>query len=210
MKNFLRLYITKFRLTSIEVWDMKEFLEDYIRKNLDDVEDVIKRIDWNYWLFGKGMTSAVYTRFARNEMTDKVQRLADCYESTAEICQKEIYSNLALDLKIIFVKTLLKDNQFLDSTKVERIRKELNITNDNKNPEILSIWFSILVKSIPSADKENIKSFLESYGRLKFIRPVYMSYAEANRTLGLEIYTALRPRYHPIAQRAIDKILGFN
>ena len=89
-------------------------------------------------------------------------------------CEREIYKGLELDLKIIFAKSLLGNSNYLDWKKVEKIRDKLDITNSTKNPEVLSIWFTILVKYAPEVDTDEIKSFLGSYGRLKFIRPIYV------------------------------------
>eukprot|EP00826_Nyctotherus_ovalis_P007628 TRINITY_DN11933_c0_g1_i1.p1 TRINITY_DN11933_c0_g1~~TRINITY_DN11933_c0_g1_i1.p1 ORF type:complete len:212 (+),score=60.80 TRINITY_DN11933_c0_g1_i1:190-825(+) len=209
MKNFLRIYIMRFRLKSIEVWDMKQCLEDYINENVKNASEVLDKIKWDYWLYKEGMIGDEYVNFARNSKTEAVEALVECYKNGDENCNKTLYRELELDLKIIFVKRLLGESESLDKEKVTRIRNELNITYNNKNPEILSIWFTVLVRFAHELDVAEVKTFLGCYGRLKFIRPIYISFAASARDFGLKIYKELRPRYHPIAQKAIDQILGY-
>lgn len=200
----------RFRLKSIDVWDMKQCLEDYINENVKNADEVLGKIKWDYWLHEEGMIGDEYISFAKNDKTEAVEALVGCYKNGEENCNKTLYKELELDLKIIFVKRLLGESESLDKQKVTRIRNELSITNDNKNPEILSIWFTVLVKFAHELDGAEVKTFLGRYGRLKFIRPVYISFAASARDAGLKIYRELRPRYHPIAQKAIDQILGYN
>jgi len=55
-----------------------------------------------------------------------------------------------------------------------------------------------------------VESFLLEVGRQKFIRPLYAELMKtpSGQARAKAIYAKARPRYHPIAQTAIDKVVN--
>jgi hypothetical protein len=83
--------------------------------------------------------------------------------------------------------------------------------SESHNAEILNRWFLESVKRGYKPADEPMAKFLSDVGRRKFLKPLYEELAktEAGKKRGLEIYSAARSGYHPIAQATVDQILGF-
>ena len=45
-------------------------------------------------------------------------------------------------------------------------------------------------------------------GRMKFCRPTFRAVARADKALAVEVFTANKDAFHPIARRLIEKVRG--
>ena len=79
------------------------------------------------------------------------------------------------------------------------------------NSEILSTWLGIAIDHQYKAAYPQVKAFLTSQGRRKFLRPLYQKLAQTpeGKQFALEIYREARPMYHAISRNTIDAILGW-
>jgi aminopeptidase N len=81
----------------------------------------------------------------------------------------------------------------------------------SENSEILCEWLVKCVRNRYSAADSRVVEFLSSVGRRKFLKPIYTELAKSPEGLrrAREIYAVARPRYHAVATRTIDELLGW-
>ena len=79
------------------------------------------------------------------------------------------------------------------------------------NSEILSAWLILAVSNNYRAVDRRLDLFLMTVGRRKFVKPIYEALlrAEDGKARALAIYEKARPRYHAVAQRTLDALLGY-
>ena len=208
--GFLRAYLTSYSYKSIEVSDMRRAFEAYTSKltkeSLNaDPKDLLADIEWSTWLYKGGIPSIAknYT----NEFIEKAIKLADCYLTDGEC--KDVYGKFGLDLRIIFMRQLLLHNNNLTEAKIKIIDNDNKVTVTEKNPEVLTLWYRMAISKKYTDVDEKVKEFLKSIGRQKYIVRLYEAYVHSGKKEYIQnIYKELKDTYHPIAQRAIDKILA--
>jgi hypothetical protein len=78
------------------------------------------------------------------------------------------------------------------------------------NDEILAEWLKLVVRAQYKPAYPRLEQFLLEVGRMKMIRPLYIELLKTpdGRRFALEVYAKARPGYHPIAQTAVEKVLG--
>jgi leukotriene-A4 hydrolase len=79
------------------------------------------------------------------------------------------------------------------------------------NSEILTAWLVLAVRHNYRAVDRRLDVFLMTVGRRKFLKPLYEALlaAEDGKARALAIYQKARPRYHAVAQRTLDEMLGY-
>ena len=68
-------------------------------------------------------------------------------------------------------KYLTKEENMFPYWKTPR-KKELNLVEEY-NDDIKAIWYEITLNKGMNDEIENIKKFLETHGRLKYLKPLY-------------------------------------
>ena len=78
------------------------------------------------------------------------------------------------------------------------------------NAEVLQVWLLHSIRNWYEPALPRLEEFLTGMGRRKFLRPLYTELArsDAGRELAERIYEVARPRYHPLATRSLDVLLG--
>lgn len=81
----------------------------------------------------------------------------------------------------------------------------------SSNSEILCAWLELAVKNGYRAVDRRLDLFLMTVGRRKFLKPLYEALLAApdGKTRAAAIYQKARPRYHAVAQRTLDELLGW-
>lgn len=79
------------------------------------------------------------------------------------------------------------------------------------NSEILCAWLGTAIRGGHRAVDRRLDLFLMTVGRRKFLKPLYEALlaTEGGKARALEIYGRARPRYHAVAQRTLDALLGY-
>jgi hypothetical protein len=78
------------------------------------------------------------------------------------------------------------------------------------NDEILDQWLKMAIRANYQPAFGRLREFLLQVGRMKMIKPLYSELMQTpdGRRLAREVYAKARSGYHPIAQTAVDKIVG--
>ena len=96
-----------------------------------------------------------------------------------------------------------------DPPDMARLDAEFHFTGSG-NSEILHQWLLMAVKAGYNPAYPKVRTFLQSVGRRKFLKPMYSELMKTPEGQGMarEIYAQARAGYHPIAQATIDGIVG--
>ena len=80
---------------------------------------------------------------------------------------------------------------------------------DSSNAEILCKWLVMAAASGYEPVYPRIREFLGAVGRMKFLKPLYKTLTQSQRTRAMarDIFAAYAERYHPIARAGLEGIL---
>ena len=84
-----------------------------------------------------------------------------------------------------------------------------NLTNSG-NYEILAEWLEISIRTQYAPAMKRLRAFLHEVGRTRMLRQLYgeLVKTDSGREMAREIYATARQGYHPMAQKAVDKMLS--
>src|SRR5699024_4255806 len=96
----------------------------------------------------------------------------------------------------------------LSIEKMEDLDAVFDLTN-SKNSEIADLWYLLALRTNYEVAYPAMKAFLYVTGREKFLDPLYteMMKTENGKKMAKEICEIARPNYHPLTQKAMDKIV---
>ena len=115
-----------------------------------------------------------------------------------------IYLNLGnTNVKLVFLEKILKNLENFDENIILNIKKRLNLCEEY-NDDIKALWYEITLNKGMSIDIENIKNFLLTHGRLKYLKPLYFSWIKLDLTSAKNFFEENKFIYHPIARRLIQ------
>ncbi len=91
--------------------------------------------------------------------------------------------------------------------KLEELENRFNLT-ESTNSEIAFSWLRIAIRNDYRPAYGRLDEFLHKIGRSKFLKPLYEDMVEAGMSeMAWEIFESARPSYHPMAAKAVEKIL---
>ena len=206
-RKILRKYFTKFKYKSIKYEEFKEFFIEKVNEELtsEKAKEVLDKIDWVKWIEAPGFPPE------KNDFSNK-------YATEVENAVDKFYKNiLPSDFKDTFVKwhTLLKqyflssiretDKEF-DSTQLNVLSNVLNL-KEGYNAEVNFGYFMAVLlhgKTIENDVKEALIAFLGKFGRMKYLRPIYIAFYKRDKETALATFEKYKSSYHPIAVRLIE------
>lgn len=106
---------------------------------------------------------------------------------------------------LYFLRSLTLD---LDFARMSELDETFQLTQAT-NAEILQQWLLMAVRCRYTPAYSRLEEFLETVGRMIFIKPLYevLMKTEDGRKLACAIYSRARANYHPLSQAAVDKIV---
>jgi hypothetical protein len=191
----IRVYIERFRFTSITTEDWLRFVEE----QLPGAAETIKVADW---LDGAGLP-ANEPRFASAAEGER-QALAARVAAGERPSAGEMTGWTTAET-LVFLSALPRP---LDADTCAWLDRSLGLTARG-NYEILVAWLAIAIASDYDPARQRVREVLTNVGRMKYLRPLYTALARNPRTLSLgrEILAAAAPGYHPLSRRVASTIL---
>ena len=84
------------------------------------------------------------------------------------------------------------------------MKNKLNLAEEY-NDEIKYMWYLLALDKKMENEIPNIKRFLETHGRLKYIRPVYFAWMAVDFDQAKEFFDQVKYLYHPFGRRIIQE-----
>lgn len=97
----------------------------------------------------------------------------------------------------------------LDTARCAALDRDLQLTQRN-NSELVCEWLLIAARSGYEPAFPRLREFLQSVGRMKYLRPLYQALAAAppTKAFAQEVFAAAAPHYHGIARRMVQGLLA--
>jgi aminopeptidase N len=198
--DYLKRYFEHFAFKSITTAAMLEYLQ---RELLDKQPTAGAQIPVREWVYEPGLPASAPK--PESERLRKVSVYASDF-ATGPVRAKALpASNWSTQEWLEFLQVL----PALQPDQMAELDQAFHLTRTG-NDEILDQWLQMAVKLDYKPAYPRLESFLMEVGRQKFIKPLYTELMKTpeGQKRARAIYAKARPRYHPIAQNAVDKIVG--
>ena len=195
MDSFLRDYMDRFEFMSITTEDFLEFLEERL-------PGVAAKIDARRWIYESGVPAnePVFSSRRRKEL----QKLGEGFKQglLPDPADAKMWR---VDEWLVWFGALPSK---LSTEECDWLETTFSF-NESGNAEILCKWLVIAANSSYEKSYGKIRGFLGTFGRMKFLKPLYKSlYANPDtRELALSIFLEHKELYHPIARIGLEQIL---
>ena len=206
--NFQKImgnYIEKYKYKSVDWTDFKSVYEEFVKQNYEgrNARKILNVIDWEKWVTEKGFPS--YKMEFKSKYTEEVDQLINKFinkENNKENTLK-LFKEWHTNVKLVFLERILKNLENFDESIILEIKKELNLVEDY-NDDIKAIWYEITLQKGMKDEIENVKNFLKTHGRLKYLKPLYFSWIKLDLNDSMAFFEENKIIYHPIARRLIQ------
>jgi leukotriene-A4 hydrolase len=206
--NFQKImgnYIEKYKYKSVDWTDFKSVYEEFVKQNYEgrNARKILNVIDWDKWVTEKGFPS--YKMEFKSKYTEEVDQLINKFinkENNKENAL-ELFKEWHTNVKLVFFERILKNLENFDESMILEIKKELNLVEDY-NDDIKAIWYEITLQKGMKDEIENVKNFLKTHGRLKYLKPLYFSWIKLDLNDSMAFFEENKIIYHPIARRLIQ------
>ena len=205
-KEAMQRYIKKYRYKSVDYTAFKEVLEDLIREKYKKkpAKKLIAEINWDKWLNDKGIPA--YKNDFVSEYLKDAEKLAEDFlnekEDDATVLKK--FKEWHTNVKLAFLNYLLDNKERINEKIAQNLKAKLNLAEEY-NAEIKYMWYLLALNKKMEEEIPNIEKFLETHGRLKYIRPVYFAWIEKDFEQAKEYFEKVKNLYHPFARRIIQE-----
>ena len=205
-KEAMQRYIKKYRYKSVDYTAFKEVLEDLIREKYKKkpAKKLIAEINWDKWLNDKGIPA--YKNDFVSEYLKDAEKLAEDFlnekEDDATVLKK--FKEWHTNVKLAFLNYLLDNKERINEKIAQNLKAKLNLAEEY-NAEIKYMWYLLALDKKMEEEIPNIEKFLETHGRLKYIRPVYFAWIEKDFEQAKEYFEKVKNLYHPFARRIIQE-----
>ena len=206
-RKILRQYFTKYKYKSIKYEDFKDFFIQMIKEELseEDSKKVLDQIDWDTWIYAPGYPPKKnnFTNIYAIEVEEAVDLF---YNNKLPSNFKETFIKWHTLLKQYFLSSIRENDKQLDSTQLDMISNVLNL-KEGYNAEVnFGYYMCVLLHgpTIANDVKEALINFLGKFGRMKYLRPLYIAFYNRDKETALATFEKYKSSYHPIAQRLIE------
>ena len=203
-REVMQKYIKKYRYKSVDHTAFKEVLEELIKEKFkDDSKKIIDEINWDKWLYEKGIPS--YKCKFSSKLLKEAESLAENFlqEKEDKSTVLKTFKDWHTNTKLAFLNYLLDNKSKINEKIAKNLKSELNLAEEY-NSEIKYMWYLIALDKKMEEEIPNIEKFLETHGRLKFIRPVYFAWIEKDFNQAKKFFDEKKYLYHPFARRIIQ------
>ena len=204
-QEVMRKYIKKYRLKSVDHTAFKGVLEEVIKEKCKEkANEIIGKIDWDKWLYEKGIPK--YTNDFSSKYLKEAEQLAEDFlnekEDNETVLKK--FKEWHTNVKLAFLNYLSDHKDKINEAISQNLKKKLNLAEEY-NAEVKYLWYLLALNKKIESEIPYIKKFLESNGRLKYVRPLYFAWIENDCNGAKEFFDQVNYLYHPYVSRMIQE-----
>ena len=203
-REIMSRYIDTYKYQSVDFYDFKGVYEKYVNEKFSkkNAKKLLDGINWEKWINEKGYPSyeQKYETKYLQEIDDlKNQFLSGEVQENANSIFKEWHTNV----KLVFLDDFNKNIENIDIEVIKKMKNELELA-EIYNDDIKGVWYEIALKKGLKEEINNIKLFLQTHGRMKYLRPIYISWMQLNVRQARRFFDENKYLYHPMARRIIQ------
>ena len=208
-KLILKKYFTVYKYTALSYTDFKEFFEDKVLDKLGTkaAKELFEKIDWTNWVIDSGFPEI--TNNFTNPLSKTVdEAITNFFNGNLPSNFKSTFQSWHTYLKCYFLKAI-KDSPrgtALTQKQYDVLDKELKL-HTGYNSEVTFDFFNIMLANKKLNQLEKLDQFFGTFGRMKFIKPLYVGLAKIDKAKATELFNKHKDFYHPIAIASIENEL---
>ncbi len=198
--QFLKGYFERFAFQSITTAD---FIAHLKKNLLDPNPQLAAKIPLEEWIYKPGLPASAPK--PQSDAFVKVEAQAKEWLEGKTPAAKLQTKQWTTQEWLHFLQFL---PQQLNASQLKELDQAFGLTKIG-NAEIAHQWLLISIRNNYATAYPRLEEYLTSIGRQKLIKPLYEELVKTpeGKERALKIYAKARPRYHPIAQTAVDKIV---
>jgi leukotriene A-4 hydrolase/aminopeptidase len=197
--KFLKEYFTRFAFQSMTTEMFLNYIDSTLLKDEKKLQKTMER-----WIYEPGIPKKIVV--ATSERFGKVDEALAKYKKGKLPSHKKT-AKWSSHEWLHFIRHLPKDMSIKDMTALDHA---FHFTNSG-NSEILAAWFEHVIRHRYEAAYPQLRKFMTSVGRRKFVLPLYKFLAATpdGKKMALSIYKDARPNYHAVTVSSVDELLGW-
>lgn len=194
--------IEYFETHAFQTMNTTYFLEYLDDKLLSKNPEWKETIEIDKWVYGTGIPDN-YPHMDNPRFVEVDKQTASFLDNTG--ADKLVTDKWSAQEWMHFLGDLPKD---LSLEKMKDLDNVFDLSN-SQNSEIADLWYLLALHTEYTEAYPAMKEFLYVTGREKFLEPLYkqMMQTQNGEIMAKEIYKIARPNYHPLTQKAMDKII---
>lgn len=196
---FIKQYFSENAFTTMTT---SRFLE-YLQKNLLSKDrNWEAEVNYKEWVYQEGLPSNCEK--IQSKELQKVEKAVAAY--TASRNPKDIDTTGYTTHHWLY---LLRNLPKMNADEMFAMDQAFNLSNGG-NSEILCDWFQLCVRNGYSNANIQMRRFLKSVGRRKFLTPIYRELVASpeGKKLAIDIFQEAQSGYHAVAVKTLREILG--
>lgn len=205
-KEAMQRYIKKYKYKSVDYTAFKEVLEEVITEKFKkkQAKRIKSEIDWDQWLNEKGIPT--YKNEFASEFLKDAEKMAEDFlnEKEDDSSVLKIFKEWHTNVKLAFLNYLTENKEKITDKIAQNLKKKLNLAEEY-NAEIKYMWYILALYKKMEEEIPNVEKFLETHGRLKYIRPVYFAWIEKDFDQAQQYFDKVKYLYHPFARRIVQE-----
>ena len=205
-REIMSKYIETYKYKSVDWTDFKKIYEEYVGEKINrrNARRILNSIDWNKWVTEKGFPS--YKMEFKSKYTNEVEDLIQQFLNGKENSENALktFRDWHTNVKMTFLDEIKKNIQDFDEDLIIKIKKELNLVEEY-NDDVKALWYEITLDKGIGDEIENIKNFLQTHGRLKYLKPLYFGWMKLDLENARAFFEENKYLYHPTGRRLIQK-----
>lgn len=199
-ENWDAFLIEYFDTHAFQTMSTAYFLE-YLDENLLSKNKAWKTaIDVEAWVYGTGIPDN-YPHMDNPLFVEVDKQMASFLEGST--AKELVTDKWSAQEWMHFLGDLPKD---LSLDKMEDLDLTFNLS-ESQNSELADLWYLLALHTEYTKAYPAMKEFLYVTGREKFLEPLYKQMMQSQSQMAKDIYKIARPNYHPLTQKAMDKIV---
>ncbi|KAI5642896.1 peptidase family m1 domain-containing protein [Phthorimaea operculella] len=188
---FIKSFVSHFAGKSLDTDDFKAYMYEFFSK--DPAPIILAQIDWDKWFYGTGMPPVIpqYDRWKMEQVDSLLYMIS---ETPASMRHPDHVAGFSGEQFIQLLQGLLHMPP-LPIDELEAIGKVYGVA-DSKNSEYRYRWFRLCCKSKHIARFPEMLEFVNSVGRLKYVRDLYSDMYEWKEVRHMVITNFLANEHH--------------
>jgi len=167
----------------------------------------VSSVDWNTWLYGPGLPPDV-NRYD-HVLTNNYKTLASAWIDKSKKITPEDTSSYSVNQLSGLIEELIKSERIFELDEVKAVLSVEKI-NGTKNFDLQFVIYQLCLKCNYVDALPNIVTFLESQGRMKYVRPIYRGLFASSfgKEIAVNTFQKNKNNYHPICGKMLAKDLS--
>ena len=185
----MKTYIITYRGKSIVYIDFKNFFESQVKQlfNQDDAKKILDQIDWDSWILKPGYPPLT-NDFSNKWLTEAYKYVDDLLNNKITDEFVDVFKNWNTSVKLVFLNKLADSKDSLTNDIYNFLKEKLNL-HEGYNAEVENLWYQLALNTgHDDVIDPYVINFLSKNGRMKYIRPIYKSFAKVNKDKAWETF----------------------